>query len=185
LASIKGILETELKDLKEEFVAVIIANSDNYLEARDVILQLTGKEKTIYVSANRTFKDLSKEFKKKGLNEGNFFFIDLLSSESGITKTEESNVLLLESPSELTELGIDLSDLMEKQMKSFFLDGLSTLTLYNSNDSVGRFVHYLSAKIRSHEMKCFILTVDDENVNELTELVTQFSDKVIFLNKQS
>lgn len=185
----KGSSSKGMKDLlhlDEHSVALVTVSSKNYNPVKfDLLKKLLKKEKHgIYVSVNRTITSLKEEMEKEKIKTEKLYFIDCVSEQTGNGKHGNKNVSFINTAQNLTDLGIELVNLMEKCHDCFvFFDAVTALTLYHNRDVVGRFFHILNEKIRTSEKRGFLINVDDDEEEELTELISQFCDLAVFFNE--
>ena len=176
----------DLLHLDEHSVALVTVSSKNYNPVKfDLLKKLLKKEKHgIYVSVNRTITSLKEEMEKEKIKTEKLYFIDCVSEQTGNGKHGNKNVSFINTAQNLTDLGIELVNLMEKCHDCFvFFDAVTALTLYHNRDVVGRFFHILNEKIRTSEKRGFLINVDDDEEEELTELISQFCDLAVFFNE--
>ena len=67
----------------------------------------------------------------------------------------------------------------KKENKTLILDTLSTLMLYNNAETVGKFMHAVTGKLRNWGVKSVILTMEEETDKEIISQISQFVDKVV------
>lgn len=174
----------ELKDLPENFIVLLIVGSDKYEEANMHILDLlVNKEKSTgsYVTVNRPYKNMVQLMKTKNIDSDKIFFIDCITRKVEEPK-EVKNCVFIDSPSNLTELGIALEEVFKQSEHKFlFLDSLNILSVYNSVDRVVKFAHFLTSKMRMHDLKGIMISLHEETDKKLISELSQFCDKMIYL----
>jgi len=176
----------DLEHLEEHSVALVTVSSENYNDIKfELLKRLLRKEKHgIYVSVNRTVASLKEELAREKIKTEKLYFIDCVSEQTGNGKKGNKDVSYINTAQNLTDLGIELVNLMEKCHDCFvFFDAVTALTLYHPQDVVGRFFHVLNEKIRTTGEKGFLINVDDLEEEELTELISQFCDLSVFFNE--
>ncbi|MFH1256589.1 MAG: hypothetical protein V1494_04830 [Candidatus Diapherotrites archaeon] len=138
----------------------------------------------IYISVNRPCKLMSEKFEGRGIACEKFFFVDCASFLSNEMLDRKKNVLLVNSPSDLTSISIALTKLVERtrgRKRLLFLDSVSALMIYNSANSVEKFVHFLSGRMRLLGMDGVIISLDEKDDEHMIEVISEFCDKVIRL----
>ena len=69
---------------------------------------------------------------------------------------------------------------MIEDIKKFILvDTISTLLIYNSGQTVIKFSHFLTGRIRDWKAEGALITVKKEMDEKLTSQLTQFCDKKV------
>jgi len=169
-----------LRDFDKPIVLTLI-DPMHYQEATIDILSYFAKKlpRGIYVTLNKPFSVLMKNFENAGVPAGSLFFVD------GIT-----NVPSLEEGKDHACLGsgIDLSNLcigiskavnMFEGEKFLLLDSLSTLLIYNDPKSVSKFAHLLTEKMRRWNTSGSLLTVEMNAEKDVVSQLAPFCDKVV------
>ena len=91
-------------------------------------------------------------FKKKGIDVKKLFFIDAISGAIG-EKSTAGNCQIVQNPSALTELSIQITNACVTKKPSFFImDSLSTMLVYNNENATIRFIHYLTVQLRKSKI---------------------------------
>ncbi|MDP2750865.1 MAG: hypothetical protein Q8O89_08600 [Nanoarchaeota archaeon] len=161
----------------------IVVLSISKEELRDVLVlaaQFLDKDfnKICYVSFSKPYGTLVDAFKKAGLKESKFFFIDTLTS-TVTTPKEVSNCLFIESPSDLTSIKLSISEAVKMGCEIVFVDSFTTLLVYNSPEDVVKFSNSLLTKIRVDGKKALLVTLKEDEKNELVKGLYEFADEVI------
>ncbi|MDP2907224.1 MAG: hypothetical protein Q8O03_04755 [Nanoarchaeota archaeon] len=180
----KRMLEAELKALPENFVVMAIVPFQNFEEVNFHLLDLILKRydsKGSYITINRPYKSMVQLLKSKNINFKNMFFIDCITKEMSERKSVK-DCYFVGSPSNLTEIAIALDPVFKEGKHKFvFLDSLDTLAIYNPIDSVIKFAHFLTSKVRLHDISGIFLAVHENSDERLMMELAQFCDKVIDL----
>jgi archaellum biogenesis ATPase FlaH len=127
----------------------------------------------LYVSLNKTQKSVEQIFKDSNISTKKIFFIDCVTS-----KVSRKDVLHI-SPSELEMLGCAIDDFMGniKGEKFLIIDALSTLLIYNNEDSVARFVRKVTEHSCDNQVKIVALSPQTKG-EELLKKIFNFFDTV-------
>lgn len=180
----KKTLQAELKSLPENFVVMAIVPFKNFEEINIRLISFLIKKynsKGSYITINRPYKSMVKLLKKENLNLNNMFFIDCITKELK-EREDVKNCYFVGSPSNLTEIAIALDPVFKEGKHKFvFLDSLDTLTVYNPINSVIKFAHFLTSKVRLHDLSGVLLAVHENSDEKLVIELAQFCDKVIDL----
>lgn len=184
----KKTLENELKKLPKNFVIMAIVPFKHFEEVNLHLLSLLMKKADVkgsYISVNKPYKSVIQLLEKQNINVGNLFFIDCITS---VVKDElnTKSCYFVGSPSNLTEIAIALDPVFSEGKHEFvFLDSLDTLAVYNSVESVIKFAHFLTSKVRLHDLSGVMLAVHESSDARLITELAQFCDKVIDLRSYS
>lgn len=134
----------------------------------------------VYVTLNRTHRDLEAIMAHESIDPARVFFADAVTLQSGGVKSDADNVIYLSSPRDLTELCIAIDALSPKLIKGkkfVLLDSLTTLYLYHSESGIARFVHFLSSKLRSESMSGILVSLPQDE--KASQSIKPFCDGVI------
>ena len=101
-----------------------------------------------------------------------------MASSSGAKK--DTNCLYLGDPHDLTSVSIAIDQAIGsmKGEKFIVFDSVNTLLNYNNESVVIRFMHSMTAKMRSENARAVILSVDGMN-EKISSQLSQFCDKSI------
>ena len=180
----KKALQSHLSRLPDNFVVMAIVPFQHFndvnLHLISFLLKKYGAQGS-YITINRPYKSMVQLFKKENMDVQNLFFIDCITKELK-EREQAKNCYFVGSPSNLTEIAIALDPVFkEGKHKFIFLDSLDTLTVYNPVESVIRFAHFLTSKVRLHDLSGVMLAVHENSDARLVSELAQFCDKVIDL----
>ena len=170
--------------IKQRSVLLFTAPSEEYhSKSLDIMRILSEKDMYgVYITINRPFRTLKKEFKEEGIDTSRIFFIDAISEEIGEKKEDEKNTLFLKSPQNLTDLSIVISEAVGTIPSDdiyLFFDSLSTLSVYNNSNVVSKFAHHLSNKLRKWDISGVFLSVEEEMDEKVLAGLSQFCDETV------
>lgn len=180
-------LESELKGLSENFVVMAIVPFRHFEEANLHLLSIlvdkykSKDAKGSYITINRPYKSMVQLLESKNISHQNLFFIDCITKELK-ESINSKKCYFVNSPGNLTEIAIALDPVFKSGNHKFiFLDSLDTLTVYNPIDSVIKFAHFLTGKVRMHSISGVLLALHEKSDQRLVTELAQFCDKVIDL----
>lgn len=141
------------------------------------------KMKCIYISIRNPSNYLIEIFKSFGINLSNILFIDVISQYvyvsspeilvSSKVKIEEKleNVIMLNSPFNLTELGILFLEISSsfKETRNVFIvfDSLDSILLYVDREKFLKFFHFFVSKLKMFKtLGIFIFSKEKESIIE-------------------
>jgi len=122
--------------------------------------------------------------KNNNIKTDNIFFIDCITKSLGGKLPEGPNCVLIDSPAHLTELGIALHDYFTssgEKNRFLYIDSISSLLIHNNLDSILKFVHSVTGKMRVFGFNGIMLSLREETDQKLISHLGQFCDKVIHL----
>ncbi len=181
-------IKNAFNDLPEHWLLSFVLNSEDYLEKNMAILSEVLKQEDtvgVYVTLNRPYSMLTKILEKNNINTDKLFFIDCITKKSG-TENEGKKCIFLENPQNLTNITIAIEEVMstiQSKNKSLFVDPLSTLLIYNRGETISKFLHFLTGKIRVLNLNGILLSTEKELDSEFADQLEQFVDKTVDLSK--
>ncbi|MBD3210110.1 hypothetical protein GF318_01895 [Candidatus Micrarchaeota archaeon] len=127
----------------------------------------TGKsEMAFIICGNASPRDIKEKAATMGINLGHCRFIDCYSATIGKAVPSE-NVTTIDGPSALNDISLAINEAIKasagKRMKLVF-DTLSTFLLYNSKDSMRKFLSVIEGRLKSAGATTLFLI--DEGVHE-------------------
>ncbi len=111
-------------------------------------------------------------------------FVDAISKLVQSNVQNNDSCTYLKSPRDLTNISVAIMEEIEKihategRHKFVIFDSLSTMAIYNEEEVIKKFAHYLANKSRSLANTITILITTNEKEATVNELV-QFCDKVL------
>ena len=169
-------------------ISVIVADPKNYLKMIAKALKaLTAKEGIpgVYVTINKPYKTIKKQFEDLGVNTKMMIFIDAISSSAGKVEKEEGCVYI-DTPKSLSDMSIAIGEAVKalpSEKKFVFFDSITTLLVYNEAHSVLRFAHFLTNKMRGWDVDGVILSLTSDTKSTVFQQIVLFSDNLINLSK--
>jgi archaellum biogenesis ATPase FlaH len=175
-------LAESLEGLEKPIVLGLV-DPNRYQEAVESVLRyLTGRiHSGIYITFNKPFATLTKSFEKVGLPVESLFFIDGITMVS--SSVEEGSHTLLGPATDLSNVCVATSKAVSRfnDEKFIVLDSLSTLLIYNDAQTVAKFAHLLTEKMRRWGTSGFLLTCEMNPKRDLVPTLAPFCDKVVKL----
>lgn len=169
------------KSIKENDIVLLLLPNDRYAEKVNDVAAAASElsEKVCYVSANKPYATLIKNFKNCKIDTGKFCFVDCVTKGAGGTE-EGGKVTCVSSPKALTEMNIAIKRVLESGKAGITVfDSLSTLLIYEDPSVVTRFVHSIVSVFRSLGSKGVLISLKDDVKNEFVKDLSMFVDKVV------
>jgi len=131
----------------------------------------------LYVTLNKPSTVLQSVYERAGLAQNSLVFLDSITNT---TEHSTETCHFLGRMRELTDLGIALARVMsEKEVKFVFVDSVSTLLIYNDSNSVARFCHAVTEKVRSLNLPAVMVLVEMEEGKGIAAQLAQFCDAYV------
>ncbi|MBS3113216.1 hypothetical protein J4418_03985 [Candidatus Woesearchaeota archaeon] len=180
-------LKKELKSLPKNFIVGVVLPTKNYEFINLELLRMLSAQKGVvggYVSVNRPFNDLSLKLKSSNISLDNLFFIDCITKEVGGKSIDSPNCVYIDSPKSLTDIGIAMHQFIvhtKDYEKFLYVDSISTLGIHNDSNTMLRFIHFLTGKIRLWGIQGVMVALHEDSDQRLIAEISQFCDKMIDL----
>lgn len=183
-------LKDYLKNVPNDFIVLINVSASDYLKTNVEILKILANENKlpgVYITVNKPYTTMKRILDGEGVNTKNLYFIDCITKTAGGSDgCEDENVFCLDSPQNLTGLGVAMGEAIRKisgKDKFLFMDSLSTLLLYHNVGTVSKFSHFLTGRMRMWGLRGILMAVEKEADPKFTDQLSQFCDTVVSLDK--
>jgi len=175
-------LKTEIEQNK--ILIFIVSNEGYNTKIIEIMKNAPFDKKTCYVSLNKPYKTITSNLTSNKINTNNLIFIDAIT-KGGKKEEENKNVIFTSPPTSLTELNIIINGVLESgKIEILFFDSLSTLLIYEKPETVTKFIHSLSAKLRALNINSIFIVLKDDITPELLKNLYMFADKVVDLDEE-
>ncbi|MFH1442733.1 MAG: hypothetical protein ABIG96_01750 [Candidatus Micrarchaeota archaeon] len=179
-------LRENLKGLPENYVVMVVSDSNTYLETNLAILKgLIAEGNTIiFVTMIRPAAVLAQLFDLNSIDKSKVYIVDCVSTltQQYIKHTEHEVYV---QPNNLSAIAMAVNEmaLSLEGKKIVIFDSPSTLMVYNSLNEIMKFALFITSKIRLENLKGILLSVQEDMSSEILNGLRHVSDKVINLNK--
>lgn len=169
-------------------IVLVLVDASIYVDATLLLLKRLANMRCdiIYVTVNRPYQSLVSLLDNNGIDTERMFFIDAITESVGGKAERTENCLYVGSPSRLTDLGIGFEEAIKslgETEKYLFFDSLSTLAIYNNVQTVTQFGHFLTVRLRLHNVKGVLMAVESESDLALIKTLTYLSDSCVRLKQ--
>ena len=185
----------ELDDYYGNWVALVVKESDQYYDINKSLVKKLANVRNmrgIYITINKPFELVENSFRKNDVKTDNIYFVDMISRYMSKEPGLQDNCSFIDSPANLTMLAITftqtakmLQTLKGDRDQPIFIvvDSVNTFLVYNTENSVKKFFHFLVSKAREMGCKCVLLSSNVSDTYSLNRLLGDFSDRVINYGK--
>ncbi len=175
-----------LKDMTESQFILVLLDEGHYLSKLQELISSveTAGTRICYLCLSKPYKDTVEELRSEGIDTGDFFFIDVLSSHYG-PPTPAEDCKFISSPSDLDEIRSAIIDSVERRnCSAIVFDTISTLLIYQQTSSIVSFANNLISEKRQENTKKLFIILKDEttavtDLDVLTKDLELFADKKI------
>ncbi len=145
----------------------------------EVLRYFTSFAEGVYVSLNKPCSSLKRLLSSAGVNVEKLVFVDCVSRQ--FSEEENGACIYVNSPDPV-HIQVALKramNLVNSDFKFVFLDSLSTISLYKSNETLVKFVRQISGKLRTSGFIGLFFTLDGELDHTIYSQIFLMSDEVI------
>ena len=178
MLEVKEVFRKEVKSLKD-YILLITVDAKRYQNVSiEVVKSLVNEQKIpgVYVTLNKPYEIMKREFAANGIDTRLIIFIDA-ASNTDARKVE--NCLYIGNPEKLSDMSVAMDQAVKSlpiAEKFLIFDSLNTLSIFNKPVTVARFIHFLTRKMREWKVKGIIITLEKETEQALLDELTQFAD---------
>lgn len=158
----------------DAYFEVITTLTDNFPRNRDT--QVIYTTSTI---SSKTIIDVMNAFE---ISKNNIHFVDAVSYMTMGTAKQDESVTFVESPTMLENIMLKIEYLLKKypnDENSVVLDSIDSLAIHNNNRILSEFLHILISSLRSHDCYTFILSVSEQESEEIDNMLMMVCDDFI------
>ncbi len=172
-------------DIKDEALYLITAPAARLKEENiNLIRMLLARDYyVLVVTANQPCDILKKHYEENGIRMEKIFVVDTVTKYAmGQDHEPVPNCRFVSNPSDLTGLGIVITDLLStnKEKKvSLLFDSVNAMLIYISSQNNTRFIHFVTNKLRLMKFSGIFLAVEKGLDPGLLLQLTTFVDQVI------
>jgi len=183
-------MELTFKDIDSNELVLLIIPGEKVDEINESILEyFVNKKKAIcvYTTFTKPYQIVLKNLQKEKIDTDKIFLIDCVTPVSEPEEISGTKKVIFCQPNSLTNISISVTTALKNMPKEgnriLILDTISTLILYNSKNSVIKFIHHLIGEIRKYGVKSFIFTLDEESDKSIISEISRFCDVSLNLSQ--
>jgi len=182
----ENLILSNFRDIEDDFAIIVLTSGGRLDDTNSSIVKELMKKRhmCLYVAINQPYSRMLHLMQKRDVDVDRVFFIDCITETSGGKAERAGNCLYVNSPSNLTELSIAISQALQAipGQKFLFMDALSTLIIYNTPNSFAKFAHFLMTRVKLMGLNGIFMVVEKEMEDQVFSRISQFSDRIIRLN---
>lgn len=134
-----------------------------------------------YITSNKGSGAVKEGLRKYGISGDKVLLVDCISKTIGIPKKAE-DVIFVPSPSSLTTISITMKKMIKAGMPLIVIDSLSTLSVYNRDKLIIKFIHDVINTTHNQESSSLIVVVSQkDSKTRLYDTIEAMVDNVLTL----
>ena len=134
----------------------------------------------VYITMNKSARELIEEMKAQGISTDKLIFIDAVTKMVDGKEVSGKNFSYIEGPDEITELNFEAEHALNRLKKGngfVIIDSITTLLVYNKHVVVEKFIHTLSQKIKNLGLQGIFFAAESTE-QETLDTIAQFCDDI-------
>jgi hypothetical protein len=136
----------------------------------------------LIITVNQPYKVLVKLYAKAGIDPEKYYVIDTVTQYSGGTCVPGPRVRYVTNPSNLTDLGIAITEVirqMPEARKCIMFDSVSMFLIHIPSVTASRFLHFVVNKLKLLEISGLFLCVDKGLDPVILSQMSAFVDRIV------
>jgi KaiC/GvpD/RAD55 family RecA-like ATPase len=141
----------------------------------------------LIITVNQPYKVLAKTYAKEGIDAGKMYVIDAVTQYSGGTCGPAPNVKFISNPSNLTDLGIAITEFLKiipGEKKCIVFDSVSMLLIHIPAATASKFLHFVINKLKLSDISGIFLCVEKGLDPVILSQMSAFVDKIVDFEKK-
>jgi KaiC/GvpD/RAD55 family RecA-like ATPase len=185
--NVSSILRDRYTKLKKEgWVSLVHVPSEKHMAMNTASLQILINElgyDCIYIALGKTASQLSRDYRKVGIDTNKLYFIDAISKMYGEAKSDTKKIIYTSGPLDIDSITTSLNQFLASLNNNkvcVFLDSVSTVLLYNSLPRTIRFSQFITTTLKKVGVTGVMVTVaKGESTKKLIQELEKLCDEVL------
>ena len=160
---------------------VTVASSDKHGNAiLQAVEAVSGGQKGVYLTVNWPHHKLKAFFRAKNIDSSHIKFVDAITAMAMPHIRNHETCAFIQHPADLTYMDVQILEALKniEGKKFLIVDSVSTLMAYNEKEKVMRFMHALSASLKSGG-DATLITLESGDNAAARQVCEQFADQII------
>jgi KaiC/GvpD/RAD55 family RecA-like ATPase len=191
--NVSKLLRAKYKQLtKSGWVSLIQVPVEKHLAVNTEALKVLVNEmgyKCVYITLGKTCTELTKIYKKAGVDTNNLYFIDAISQMYGESRENSKMCVYTAGPLDVDSITSSLRELLAslgEDKKCVFLDSVTTVLLYNSLPRTLRFSQFLTQALKKMSITGIMVSIaKGASTTKLIVELGQLCDEVIDITSKT
>jgi len=168
----------------ESSLCLLLAQADKVYDLNLIVMKkiLQSQVVPLVVTVNKPYQVLVKMYAKEGISLDSYYVIDTVTKYSGGECITGCHVRYVNMPSNLTDLGIAITELL-KQMpagkKCIMFDSVSMLLIHSPSVTTSKFLHFLVNKLNLADVSGIFLCVEKGLDPVIIAQMSSFVDHIV------
>ena len=172
------------KATPESSLCLLLAQPDKVFDMNLAVVKkiLQSQCVPLVITVNKPYKILVKMYAKEGIGQDSYYVVDTVTKYSGGECVPGPRVRYVNMPSNLTDLGIAVTELL-KQMpagkKCIMFDSVSMLLIHSPSVTTSKFLHFLVNRLSMDDISGIFLCVEKGLDPVIVAQMSAFVDHIV------
>lgn len=164
-------------------IILAITAGDTYNEAVLEMARAANNRfrRGVFITTNRPYDTLRRHLDEGDIKLAGYAYIDCISGLTGLTPANRPDVQFIDSPTMLEKAAMRADQLLRRagDDRVLLLDSLSTLAVYNGDETVAELAHNMITKLRMQQCPAVFLVVESQAEARLIASVAAHCDRMV------
>lgn len=171
-------------DENEHLLYLLLAPPENIHQMNIAVMKkILGQGCTpLIITVDQPYRVLAKTYLREGIDTSKIHVIDAVTQYSGGTCEENPRVKYVNNPSNLTDLGIAITEMlkhMPEPKKCIMFDSVSMLLIHIPSVTASKFFHFVVNKLKLSDVSGIFLCVEKGLDPVILSQMSSFVDKIV------
>ena len=168
----------------ESSLCLLLAQPDRVFDLNVLVVKkiLESHGVPLVVTVNKPYKVLTRMYAKEGIAPDSYYVIDAVTKYSGGECVPGPRVRYVNMPSNLTDLGIAITELLRQMpagKKCIMFDSVSMLLIHSPSVTTSKFLHFLVNKLSMEDISGIFLCVEKGLDPVIITQMSAFVDHIV------
>ncbi|MBI2084522.1 MAG: hypothetical protein HYT70_02830 [Candidatus Aenigmarchaeota archaeon] len=170
-----------MNEVRQSQIMIAVVSRESYNQQTLDLAKMVADRftKICYVTINRSYSNLVKEFQNSKIDVDKFVFIDATPGDGKKTAPKDK-CIFIRAPNDILQLSIGFAQQLDKVgFECAIFDSLDAIEIYANPKNIIKLVHTMINKVRGTDIKMIFIT--SEKDSEIMKELYMFIDKIVAL----
>jgi len=179
---VTGLLPNNFSSKKQLFLMLAEPQQVNGMNIAVIKKMKENKCTPLVITINQPYKILAKNYAKHGIDLDSIFIIDTVTQYSGGMCEPHPHVKYVNNPSNLTDLGIAITEVIKQEPDERFcimFDSINMLLIHIPSVTASKFLHFVVNKLKLADISGIFFSVEKGLDPVIFSQMSAFVDKIV------
>lgn len=156
---------TGTEEVQESVLCLMLAQAEKIQDMNLMVVKKMMEHNCtpLIITVNKPHKVLTRMYAKEGIAPDAYFVVDAVTQYSGGECPPSPRVKYVTNPSNLTDLGIAITEILKKMpagKKCIMFDSVSMLLIHIPSATASKFLHFVTNKLKLSDVSGIFLCVE-------------------------